>query len=383
VVNLRASLNPLVAIINIGMILRLSVAVWNGFFGPSYGADLDAVSFHLLAVDYSKNLSDMELKIGWIYSCFLGILYFITTESLFVGSLASCVAWFFSANFLLKSMNFLSISKEIKLKIFFIYSFLPSSLMLTSVTLREPFQLMFVNMAACAVIGIYVKRKFSYWFVLLFACLGMGLLHGALLMFSIYIVASAFYFFKRRKLAGVNFWRIVKISPIMFLFLYFAFQLFSSVAYQLNEGLGSAIEAYQLAGIGSDGRSQYKLDVEINGYFGLIFFIPIALFQYLFEPMPWRVSTILDVVVLMENILRLWLICKAFWVVGNIPVNKKPIFLFFLTAYFSIEVFWSVGTVNWGTAIRHHLPGMGLLLLAAFSFSRPKCRSDANIRSGR
>jgi len=33
-----------------------------------------------------------------------------------------------------------------------------------------------------------------------------------------------------------------------------------------------------------------------------------------------------------------------------------------------MEGIWSLGTVNWGTSIRHHLPALGLLLVVGFSY---------------
>ena len=41
--------------------------------------------------------------------------------------------------------------------------------------------------------------------------------------------------------------------------------------------------------------------------------------------------------------------------------------LFILIAYFALETIWSLGTVNWGTASRHHIPATGILLAAAFA----------------
>ena len=59
-------------IIFAGFFLRLFVAIWNSFFGPSFGADLDALSFHLEAVEYARNLTvllrDDRLAIYWLSS---------------------------------------------------------------------------------------------------------------------------------------------------------------------------------------------------------------------------------------------------------------------------------------------------------------------------
>ena len=58
----------------IGFLLRLLVAIWNGFFGPSLGADGDALLFHEIAVEVSRfGIFDTKYAIGWMYSMFLRV----------------------------------------------------------------------------------------------------------------------------------------------------------------------------------------------------------------------------------------------------------------------------------------------------------------------
>ena len=62
----------------IGFFLRFLVAIWNGFFGPSIGADGDALLFHAIALEVSQlGLFDAKYNIGWMYSIFLGSIYLI------------------------------------------------------------------------------------------------------------------------------------------------------------------------------------------------------------------------------------------------------------------------------------------------------------------
>jgi magnesium-transporting ATPase (P-type) len=157
--------------------------------------------------------------------------------------------------------------------------------------------------------------------------------------------------------------------------------LFISFSYgdQIEAGLSVAVQAYQEGTMGAEQRANYRTDTEINGLGGLILSTPFFLFQYLFEPMPWKMSSILDVVVLLENMLRFWLIWNALkYLVGiyrNKPMfvarnffgNGRFIFFIFLS-YLIMETIWSLGTTNWGTGIRHHLPSLGLLLVASFAY---------------
>jgi hypothetical protein len=126
-------------------------------------------------------------------------------------------------------------------------------------------------------------------------------------------------------------------------------------------------------------RAGYRTDIEINGLGELIVSIPSFLFQYLFEPMPWKIGSIVDLVALLENMLRFWLIWNALkylvgsylnkpmFVARNYFVNERFIFFIFLS-YLLIESLWSLGTSNWGTASRHHVPSLGLLLVVGFVY---------------
>jgi len=129
-----------------------------------------------------------------------------------------------------------------------------------------------------------------------------------------------------------------------------------------------------------DARANYRTEVAINdGLGGLILSLPSFLFQYLFEPMPWKMSSIVDVVALLENMLRFWLIWNALkYLVGS--YRNKPMFvahnyfgherciLLIFLSYLIVETIWSLGTSNWGTASRHHLPSLGLLLVMGFAY---------------
>ena len=75
----------------------------------------------------------------------------------------------------------------------------------------------------------------------------------------------------------------------------------------LQDGLAVGVEKYQKGGVvtGITSPATYRHEVEIKSDADLIFFIPNALFQYLFEPMPWRINRFMDSGVFFENLLRI------------------------------------------------------------------------------
>ncbi len=355
-----------------GFLLRFFVAIWNGFFGPSFGAGKDALGFHLTAVEYSNNLVLDHFEIGHIYTYFLGVFYFFTTDSLFLGSLLSVVAWLLSALILVRILRILSINYSNQYKAMFIYALLPSSILLTSITLREPYQLLFVNIAIYSALKIYLHKSTIHWLLLICAIAGMAVLHGALLAFGIFILVATLFLLSFRK--GFSLARIALVVPIVLLCLYYGFLLFTSVAYNIfdrvdgHNGLGLVVQKMQEGLISSSGRATYRSDVSIDGMVSLVFSMPVFLFQYLFEPMPWRISALIDVVALVENGLRAWLIWMALKYFLHTPgQDRKPVAFIFLS-YLAIEMIWSLGVANWGTSMRHHLPSIGLLLAVAFAY---------------
>ena len=376
-------LNTVRTAIWIGLFLRLFVAIWNGFFGPSFGAEADAEGFHLVALEYAQNPTLDKFIIGWIYAYVLGLFYYLTTDSLFLGSVLSCFAWLASAGLLVKIMRLLSIDKSQQSKAMLIYALLPSSILYTSVTLREAYQLLFVNLAVYSTFKIYLNKSSKHWLVMFCAVIGMGVLHGALFAFGLFIVAATLVLLN---LYGLKKFSLVKLAfavPLVALIVFYGLSLFTSVSYKLDDGLGMAIQTYQLGSLGTDARAHYKDGVEISGVAGLLTFIPIAIFQYLFEPMPWRISSAMDIGLMFENILRAWLIWKAWTGLRNMPVPRRRPVLFVFLSYLTLETIWSLGTVNWGTAVRHHIPSMGLLMIAAFAYARTAYKRGSAIASVR
>ena len=366
----------------LGFFLRLVIAFVNGFVGPTYGSSDDSLGFHEVAVLFSQNLADDSFLLNNIYPSLLGVFYFITTDSWFLGSALSALGWLASAFILLRIMRILSFKMSNQWRVMLIYALIPTSLMYTSVTLREPFQLLFVNLALYAALKIYFDRSIVHWLVLFLAAVGMGALHGALLASGIFIIVGTLFLLTSRNRKGVSFTKVVLVTPIVILCLFYGFSLFTSITSygeRIEDGFSVAVQTYQEGTMELVQRATYRTDIEINGLGGLILSLPSFLFQYLFEPMPWKISSIVDVVALLENMLRFWLIWNALkylvgsylnkpkFVARNYFGNERFIFFIFLS-YLVMETIWSLGTSNWGTASRHHLPSLGLLLVASFAY---------------
>jgi hypothetical protein len=351
-----------------GLVLRLIVAFWNGFFGPSFGADGDAVEFHLLAVEFSRfGVFDAKFNIGWVYSIFLGSIYFLTVNSLFLGSVLSCIAWLISALILDKSIKLMGFQQKYRDWALMIYAFLPSSILFTSVTLREVYQLLFVNLLIFSALMIIVKLNKKYWFVLLFSIIFLALLHFGLVLYGILGAIATFYFSSTRGSRALSIELFIFYLPIGALLTYGGISLFLEIVpYSFSDGIAAAVQSYQSGHNVS--RAMYVYKPEINGIFDLMLFLPVSFGQYMLEPMPWKVETPLDLALFIENVGRCVLV---FFAISRFFMSKSSVkipFFFLIAMYFALEFLWAVGTVNWGSAVRHHIPSIGLLVIVGVCF---------------
>ena len=257
---------------------------------------------------------------------------------------------------------------------------LPSSILFTSITIREPFQLLFVNLAIYSIFKIKIKNKIGNFFILALSIISFGFLHGALLAFGLLLFAG-FLIFPRGGFSEFKFSIKFCVFSVVSIFLVvYGFSNFGTVAYDLSGGLDNSIQEYQQSLLGVDARTHYKTDINLSGLGDLLLFLPVGYFQYLFEPFPWRVAAFSDLVLMLENLLRLYLICRGVRVVFLSGKNNFFIIQLIFVGYFAMELIWSIGTINWGTSVRHHIPALGMLLLSAYAVQTPF--KNARLRNG-
>lgn len=135
-------------------------------------------------------------------------------------------------------------------------------------------------------------------------------------------------------------------------------------------------------GSAHDSRASYGISNPDSSLFGLIKTFPLMLVYYMFAPLPWQIGTMADVYAALESLFRFALLYFAYKTWKKAVGEEKQRMKYLLLTFIALECLWSLGTINWGTAMRHHLVGYGLLLLIAGpgmfdrfnSLSRPKIK---------
>ena len=148
--------------------------------------------------------------------------------------------------------------------------------------------------------------------------------------------------------------------------------LIQTLSYSFEAGIVESLISYNEGLLDDAGlaRARYRIEPPENSFFGIFTYPFIAFFQYQLEPLPWNVSSFGDILLFLENLLRatiLFYLIKFAYKEGLFRVN----YIFpLLISYLIVEGIWSLGTINWGTASRHHIPAMGLLSVLGFFLYR-------------
>lgn len=330
----------------LGSLMRIFIILLSQQF-TLIGLDSDVYGFYERVKNF--NWSNFELFgnndsnpfVVWNY-----ILFEIFGYKMWIGQLFCLLMWIFSFILFYLSLRSINLNKLHLSKIFGLYCFLPSSLIYTSAFLRESYQMFFVNLF----IYCYINFKKQSFFIIrlllaIFSTYILILLHfsfiSLIISFVIILICLTLSYYFKSRFNGY-FAILVVLVPMLLI------PKFELMEYYILIKQNDAISI-------ENSRAFYaNLNSDFNPF--------LRFFQYLFEPFPFRNLAFIDLVIILENSIRfilLFLIMR-----GVIRDSSKPnLGINLLIFYLYIEYFWSVFTYNWGTAIRHHLPVWGLILL--------------------
>jgi hypothetical protein len=353
-------------IIALGFFLRLSISFYNNFYTLPM-ASADAISFHQSAILKLSNLSFLEnIMDGWIYTSFLALLYYFLTPSILIASISSCILWLLSSVVLNKIFNLLEVSHTNKLIAFAVYIFMPSSIIFTSIPLRESMELLIINLYIMYVILIIQNNKLIFFPILILLSALLFMLHSALILFTFFtsifllVVLSMKvinYFYKKELLFLYFFYTFFTLFSLAIIFLHVLDILPINIIFEF---LQVKISNYHMNVPIS--RTTYLYTVLVDNLFVYLFN---SLYFYFFYPMPYYIQNFYDFIYFVENIIRIGLL--GFIVNNFFYLRKKnSILIIVLLIYIILEMMWAIGTANWGTAARHHVVSYGLLVILAF-----------------
>ncbi|MFA8438395.1 hypothetical protein [Pueribacillus sp. YX66] len=362
---------------------KLLVSITNAFFVNLYGANSDSLRFH----NNAANIVLLNEKINILqtgtagYESFLALFYRVFGISQFLGQNLSILAFLISLSTLLKLSQIIQGDKYQKFIIIF-FGFLPSNLIYTSIIMREPYQIMFFLLSLYSLAKMIKTdkiRPIHYLKFLVFAFL-LGMLHNGLLVFSIILVTIGTVIILPKKL-GILRWLISVgiISSILLIVMGETTVLgISTPATEavFSGNINDYIERYRDGGMRQEARATYNTEFDSSSIGAMIVSGSIVFFYYMFAPFPWQLTSVIDLYAALFNALMVTLFVTACFFYKKERKNNvnRRIIITLLLFSFILESLWSLGTVNWGTAIRHHLLAYSVLLVLGSSVILEKLR---------
>ena len=297
------------------------------------------------------------------YINFLGFFYRAFGTSLFLGQELSVLAFVLSCVVLIKLVDHLDL-RRFRVGIVLFFGLLPSAMIYRSMTLRESWQALFFLLFVYWAIRLWKRPCILNFSFSLMSASCMSLLHHGLARFAVYLVVIIVYwsfFGRKRNVRWSRHLRFLFTGILVVCVILLAQKLgwFMSIeqAFEITARMRESLLIHY------DVRTVYGFTLDTSSVYGLVTTIPMIFIQYMFAPFPWQAENAMDAWALLESMLRFALLFFAISSWWRSSGEARSCYSFLFIAFLGMELVWALGTVNWGTAVRHHVPGYGVIVL--------------------
>lgn len=342
------------------ILLHHFVALINSYFFTIW-IEADANMFHNYALEIAQQ-SDFKWELGLPFyrHFFLGGAYYFFGASFFLGCELSIFAFSVSTIIFVKFARLLEI--KVKTGSILLWGALPTVLLLGSIPLRESYQtLFFMLVLYFGAKWITSKKITNALWVMLFIFI-LALWHHVFSLIGLGIFFSLGWMKLQEK--GTS-WYSKIFAILLFISMVVGFvSVLDNPALQIlinQDALETIANLREFRDLGS--RADYSVVFDATSWSSSLSTLPLVIVNYFIEPMPWKLSNLLDLYAFLENWLRLLLIYFILKDMKDVTWAQKRLRMFLISMYFSLEILWAFGTTNYGTAIRHHMVGYWLLVL--------------------
>lgn len=345
------------------VVLHSIISIGNGLYGPIYGADNDALRFHDAAIQYFDINSNVDLLLpGWIYSIFLAVVYELTSYSWAIGSMLSTVffAGFLVVSiFLYRTLSFNNTNAQInkrmiESRIIILIGLIPASIILTSITMREVYQMFFLGLSVLFTAKFFQRKQIRDLVFLILTLLIFVGLHTSFKYYAAIYLIALFCYQLRKLFAKINLkYKILLFVAMCLALLFLNVSTFHAIVYKFVEGTTGA----------EDSRAYYGLPEIDANLFSIVSFMFVSLFNYMVRPFPWEMTSLVDILPFFENMLRIFIL----WRILQLKKFVTASMVWVLFAALLLELLWGMGTLNWGTAQRHHLVAWPLFVVVYYA----------------
>lgn len=353
------------------VVIHQAVAFTNVYLFTMPGTESDAHGFQWWGEKLATN-EEWALEMGSrFYMQMLGAVYRYFGSSFLLGEQLSILAFSFSCIVFLKIMREMGMVNY-RSSCLIAFGSLPSMVLMGSVTLREPFQILFLMLAVLFGIRMHVKGGINYYmFLMLLSALLGGWFHSTLILYSAFLCVLFCVWTLRPKARSGHVKKLhlamLVVVPVLFVALLVISRMdmleVSWLSELFNRNWLEVIGSFRKGSIQSFGRATYGVALDTSSPAMIAYSTFNIYIHYLFAPFPWQVRNALDFCATLESILRMILIFFSVqhWRCAYGP--QRRLLGVMLILYFSMTLFWAIGTSNYGTSMRHHLLSWWIIAL--------------------
>jgi hypothetical protein len=362
------------AVVWLLIFLHQVVSITNVYFFTTLGADADANRMHIYATEMAGGNYSRMLHGGSSYEIILAAAYWLCGSSKFLGQELTILAFILSCFYFLRLVDLFDFTRFSPLLLILFGGF-PTAVLFGSVTLREAWEVLFFMLALYYGVSFQISSRYSQIFLsTLFAAL-LGTLHNGLVPFVPFLIfllfisrissqaAPEWYLLSRRRVFAIG---LLFILIAGFVFMFRSIDKIASfaAASALMSGKGvDYLETYRMAGKSEVARTTYKVLLDTSSVGSLALTLIPAFTYYMWAPFPWQISNAMDLYAGCEGMLRFALIFFSFVEFLKSSGERRSLCKLMLILYFSMSFLWSLGTMNYGTSIRHHLVSYWIIVL--------------------
>ena len=353
------------------ILLHAAVAVVNAYVSTLHGVDVDAAKFHANAAAVSA-VGGWDFGLGSrFYTTMLALAYTLGGPSHFFGETTSVLAHALSCVVLVRMLDLLKIQRWHAACVL-LFGLHPAAALFTSVTLRESWQVFFFIWSVYCLLRFRVTAGPG---ALLCGLLGAALLaclHNGLIVYVLFMIPFALFARMGIRTAVTLPRTVGRALTVTVAVVLAAMALTGSLPHtpslaRLSEGEALEYAATYRQKSEKGARAEYAVKLDASSPVKFALSLPPVYAYYMLSPFPWQVRSGLDLFAALDAALRLLLLGFAVATLRSPPPGTPPgMPRFLLIMYVSMSALWAMGTINYGTAMRHHVVPFWIAVVLGF-----------------
>ncbi len=262
-------------------------------------------------------------------------------------------------------------SRSAQIKCLILLSILPINILYSSVILKESIILLIMSLSIYMIINFVETKKhyFAYLSILIYILIVFfhaPLMIGIVPFIVYYFIFYQYEFYHNFRSGKITIYSIINnLVSILFIFFVINFS-WEKVLYNsfLNANFFNQLVVHANNTFVSDASfPDYFLPENI---FQLFYLLPIKIIYFLFSPFPWDITEPIHLFGLIDGLITLFIF---YFLIKNIKLMKQnKHFLLLSIIFILILIVYTLGTGNFGTAIRHKYKFFFIIIILSSIF---------------